>query len=91
MPSSREVFAQTVRESLVLGLHEADATWFPPSTVFNRAINMGAMAAGETMISIRTRNLTGRNGSAQAEMCLASAQTVAASAVAGEIAGRNTR
>ncbi|MBI0377135.1 hypothetical protein JBE27_12855 [Streptomyces albiflaviniger] len=52
---------------------------------------MAATATGETMISIHTRNFPGRNGSTQAEMCLASAQTVAASAVAGEIAERSTR
>lgn len=91
VPSSREVFAQAVQEGLVLALHEAGATWFPPSTGSNQAINMGAMAAGEAMISTHSRNFPGRNGSTQAEMYLASAQTVAASAVAGEIAERSTR
>ncbi|BBJ37613.1 3-isopropylmalate dehydratase large subunit [Streptomyces antimycoticus] len=91
VPSSREVFAQAVQEGLVLALHEAGATWFPPSTGSNQAINMGAMAAGEAMISTHARNFPGRNGSTQAEMYLASAQTVAASAVAGEIAERSTR
>ncbi|MGW7621591.1 3-isopropylmalate dehydratase large subunit [Streptomyces antimycoticus] len=91
VPSSREVFAQAVQEGLVLALHEAGATWFPPSTGSNQAINMGAMAAGEAMISTHARNFPGRNGSTQAEMYLASAQTVAASAMAGEIAERSTR
>ncbi|MGP3938455.1 MULTISPECIES: 3-isopropylmalate dehydratase large subunit [Streptomyces] len=91
VPSSREVFAQAVQEGLVLALHQAGATWFPPSTGSNQAINMGAMTAGEAMISTHARNFPGRNGSTQAEMYLASAQTVAASAVAGEIAERSTR
>ncbi|MYU13031.1 3-isopropylmalate dehydratase large subunit [Streptomyces samsunensis] len=91
VPSSREVFAQAVREGLVLALHEAGANWFPPSTGSNQAINMGAMAAGEAMISTHARNFPGRNGSTRAEMYLASARTVAASAVAGEIAERSTR
>jgi 3-isopropylmalate/(R)-2-methylmalate dehydratase large subunit len=86
VPSSREVFAEAVREGLVLDLHEAGATWFPPSTGSNQAANMGAMAAGEAMISTHARNFPGRNGSPQARMYLASALTVAASAVTGAIA-----
>ncbi|MEU3979144.1 aconitase family protein [Streptomyces sp. NPDC026672] len=86
VPSSREVFAEAVREGLVLELHEAGATWFPPSTGSNQAINMGAMAPGEAMVSTHARNFPGRNGSSEAEMYLASAATVAASAVAGTLA-----
>jgi 3-isopropylmalate/(R)-2-methylmalate dehydratase large subunit len=85
VPSSRRVFAQAVEEGLVLALHEAGATWFPPSTGSNQAYNMGAMAAGETMISTHARNFPGRNGSAEARMYLAAAPTVAASAVTGTI------
>lgn len=85
VPSSREVFTEAAREGLVLALHEAGATWFPPSTGSNQAINMGALAPGETMISTHARNFPGRNGSPEASMYLASAATVAASAVAGTI------
>jgi 3-isopropylmalate/(R)-2-methylmalate dehydratase large subunit len=85
VPSSREVFTEAAQEGLVLALHEAGATWFPPSTGSNQAINMGAMAPGEAMISTHSRNFPGRNGSPEAEMFLASAATVAASAVAGTI------
>ncbi|MGH9104076.1 MAG: aconitase family protein, partial [Acidimicrobiales bacterium] len=70
----------------VQALHEAGGTWFPPSTGSNQAINMGAMAAGEAMVSTHARNFPGRNGSPEAMMYLASAYTVAASAVLGEIA-----
>jgi 3-isopropylmalate/(R)-2-methylmalate dehydratase large subunit len=69
----------------VLALHQAGATWFPPSTGSNQAYNMGALAPGEAMISTHARNFPGRNGSPEAEMYLASAATVAASAVAGTI------
>ncbi|MEV0073738.1 MULTISPECIES: aconitase family protein [unclassified Amycolatopsis] len=86
VPSSREVFAEAAREGLVLALHEAGATWFPPSTGSNQAYNMGAMASDETMISTHARNFPGRNGSPDASMYLASSATVAASAVAGVIA-----
>ncbi|MBC6461061.1 3-isopropylmalate dehydratase large subunit [Actinomadura sp. HBU206391] len=85
VPSSREVFAEAERSGLVLPLHEAGATWFPPSTGSNQAANMGAMAAGEAMISTHARNFPGRNGSTEAQMYLASAAAVAASAVTGQI------
>ncbi|TNC26501.1 aconitase family protein [Amycolatopsis alkalitolerans] len=87
VPSSREVFAEAVAEGLVGPLHEAGATWFPASTGSNQAINMGAMASGEAMISTHSRNFPGRNGSPEAEMYLASAASVAASAIAGQITG----
>jgi 3-isopropylmalate/(R)-2-methylmalate dehydratase large subunit len=85
VPSSREVFSQALREGLVLALHEAGGTWFPPSTGSNQAYNMGAMAPGEAMISTHARNFPGRNGSPEACMYLAAAPTVAASAVTGTI------
>jgi 3-isopropylmalate/(R)-2-methylmalate dehydratase large subunit len=90
VPCSRDVFAEADREGLVLELHEAGATWFPPSTGSNQASNMGAMAAGEAMISTHARNFPGRNGSPDASMYLASALTVAASAVDGHIADPRT-
>jgi len=84
VPSSRWVFTQALREGLVEDLHRAGATWFPPSTGSNQAINMGALAADETMVSTHARNFPGRNGGGR--MYLASALTVAASAVAGCLA-----
>ena len=86
VPSSRAVFAQAAREGLVGARHEAGATWFPPSAGSNQAINMGAMASDEAMISTHARNFPGRNGSPEAKMYLASALTVASSAVMGAIA-----
>ena len=86
VPSSRAVFAEAAQRGLVGALHAAGGTWFPPSTGSNQAVNMGALAAGERMLSTHSRNFPGRNGSAQAEMYLASAATAAASAAAGRIA-----
>ena len=85
VPSSRAVFAAALAEGHVATLHRAGATWFPPSTGSNQAVNMGAMAAEESMISTHARNFPGRNGSPDARMYLASAETVAASAMAGVI------
>jgi 3-isopropylmalate/(R)-2-methylmalate dehydratase large subunit len=86
VPSSRQVLAQALDEGLVAELHAAGVTFFPPSTGSNQAVNMGAMSAGEAMISTHARNFPGRNGSSKAEMYLASALTVAASATQGQIA-----
>lgn len=86
VPSSREVFHQAVEEGLVGDLFDAGCTWFPPSAGSNQAINMGAMTENEAMISTQARNFPGRNGSPKAIMYLASASTVAASAIEGCIA-----
>jgi 3-isopropylmalate/(R)-2-methylmalate dehydratase large subunit len=85
VPGSRHVFSEALRLGAVGTLHENGATWFPPSTGGNQAVNMGAMAEGETMISTHVRNFPGRNGSPKASMYLASALTVAASAANGKI------
>ena len=85
VPCSRGVFTQALQEGLVQELHDAGALWFPPSTGSNQAVNMGAMAAGEAMISTQSRNFPGRNGSSESSMYLSSALTVAASALHGRI------
>ena len=46
---------------------------------------MGAMSEQEAMISTQARNFPGRNGHPKARHYLASAATVAASALAGRI------
>jgi 3-isopropylmalate/(R)-2-methylmalate dehydratase large subunit len=86
VPSSREIFSQALEEGLVKILFDAGVTWFPPSAGSNQAINMGAMTENEAMISTQARNFPGRNGSPKAIMYLASASTVAASALKGSIA-----
>lgn len=85
VPASRAAFGEALQEGLVQQLHDAGALWFPPSTGSNQSVNMGAMAAGESMISTHSRNFPGRNGSAAASMYLASALTVGASALRGRI------
>ena len=86
VPSSRAVFSQALKEGLVEIFFEAGASWFPPSAGSNQAINMGAMTEREAMISTQARNFPGRNGSPKATMYLASASTVAATAIKGCIA-----
>ncbi len=86
VPNSRWVFEQALKEGLVETIYRAGANWFPAGAGSNQATNMGALAPGERMISTQARNFPGRNGSAEAEIYLASAATVAASAIKGSIA-----
>jgi homoaconitate hydratase family protein len=85
VPASRGIFKRALREGLIETLLDAGATIFPPSAGSNQAVNMGAMAEDEVMISTQARNFPGRNGHPKARHYLASASTVAASALQGKI------
>jgi 3-isopropylmalate/(R)-2-methylmalate dehydratase large subunit len=85
VPVSRGVYKRALQEGLIETLLDAGATIFPPSAGSNQAVNMGAMAEEEVMISTQARNFPGRNGHPKARHYLASASTVAASALRGKI------
>lgn len=85
VPSSREVFADLLESGQAATLHAQGGNWFPASDGSNQAINMGAMAPGESMLSTQARNFPGRNGSTQSQMFVASALSVGAAAVHGRI------
>ncbi len=85
VPASRGVYRSALREGLLEILVDAGANVFPPSAGSNQALNMGALAEEEVMISTQARNFPGRNGHPKARHYLASAETVAASALAGKI------
>jgi 3-isopropylmalate/(R)-2-methylmalate dehydratase large subunit len=74
-----------LEEGVLETLVDAGASIFPPSAGSNQAVNMGAMSAEEVMISNQARNFPGRNGDPKARHYLASANTVAASALKGKI------
>ncbi len=86
VPATRGIYLAALREGLIESLLESGAIIFPPSAGSNQAVNMGAMSEGEAMISNQARNFPGRNGHPKARVYLASADTVAASALAGKIA-----
>ena len=86
VPANRSVYKSALREGLIEALHDAGAVIFPPSAGSNQAVNMGAMSGEEVMISNQARNFPGRNGHPKAKHYLASARTVAASALKGRIA-----
>lgn len=85
VPATRGILLAALREGLIETLLEAGAILFPPSAGSNQAVNMGAMSEGEAMISNQARNFPGRNGHPKARVYLGSADTVAASALAGKI------
>ena len=81
----RPALPRSARCSLIETLFEAGANIFPPSAGSNQALNMGALAEDEVMISNQARNFPGRNGHPKARHYLGSALTVAASALNGRI------
>jgi homoaconitate hydratase family protein len=90
VPASRDTYLAALREGLFETLHLAGANIFPPSAGSNQAFNMGALAEDEVMISTQARNFPGRNGHPKARHFLASALTVAASALTGKITDPRT-
>jgi len=85
-PASRSVFQEATRSGALEALAEAGASLLPPGCGPCFGGHGGLLAAGERCIGTHNRNFIGRMGSAQAEIFLASPQTVAASALAGHIA-----
>ena len=85
VPVTRGVYLAALREGLLETIVEAGGIIFPPSAGSNQAVNMGAMSEQEAMISTQARNFPGRNGHPKARHYLASAATVAASALTGRI------
>jgi len=90
VPASRSIYRAALREGLLETLLDAGANIFPPSAGSNQAFNMGALAETEVMISNQARNFPGRNGHPKARHYLASALTVAASALNGKITDPRT-
>jgi homoaconitate hydratase family protein len=85
VPITRGVYLAALREGLLETIVESGGIIFPPSAGSNQAVNMGAMSEDQAMISTQARNFPGRNGHPKARHYLASAATVAASAVTGRI------
>src|SRR5437899_2210682 len=85
VPANRTIYKAALQEGLFEILIDAGANIFPPSAGSNQAVNMGAMSEEEVMISTQARNFPGRNGHPKARHYLASASTVAVSALKGKI------
>lgn len=85
VPTTPEVYLGMAQQGLLEIFIEAGAVIGPPSCGPCSGGHMGVLGAGEICIATSTLNLKGRMGSAESEIYLASAATVAASAVRGEI------
>jgi len=84
IPATQQVFQQALQEGLLTELIAAGAS-ISPSTCGPCFGGIAQLTAGERRISTSTRNDPGRMGSNEAEIFLASAMTVAASAITGHI------
>lgn len=86
VPASHETYLNIVKSGALQTLVEAGAMIGPPGCGPCSGHHMGILASGETGISSTNRNFKGRMGSPESFLYIASAETVAASAVEGKIA-----
>ena len=87
VPASRGVYEQAMKEGLLEIFMEAGAIVMNPNCSVCWGSCQGVIGEGEVLISTGTRNFKGRAGHRDSFVYLASAATVTASAIAGEIVG----
>ena len=86
VPASQTVYQQALKEGLLKIFMEAGAIVMNPNCSVCWGSCQGVIGEGETLISTGTRNFKGRAGHRDSFVYLASAATVTASAIKGEIA-----
>lgn len=84
-PSSRRIRDQAKDEGTLAVLESAGATILPTGCGACIGLGPARLEAGQTQVSSTSRNFRGRMGDPESSTYLASAYTVAASALAGEI------
>lgn len=85
VPASQEVYEEALEEGLIQIFMEAGAIVMNANCSVCWGSCQGVIGEGETLISTGTRNFKGRAGSPDSFVYLASAATVTASAIKGEI------
>ncbi len=85
VPASQEVYQQALEEGLIKIFMDAGAIVMNANCSVCWGSCQGVIGEGETLISTGTRNFKGRAGHSDSFVYLASAATVTASAVTGEI------
>ena len=85
VPASQEVYLQALEEGLITTFMESGAIVMNPNCSVCWGSCQGVIGENEVLISTGTRNFKGRAGHPSSKVYLASAATVAASAVKGEI------
>lgn len=86
VPASLDVYRQALKEGLIDIFMEAGAVVMNPNCSVCWGSCQGVIGENEVLISTGTRNFKGRAGHPSSKVYLGSAATVAASAIAGEIA-----
>ncbi len=86
-PASQRVYLQALKEGLIETFILSGAVVLNPSCSACWGGCQGIITENEVSISTGTRNFRGRTGHADSKIYLASAATVAASCLAGEITG----
>lgn len=86
VPASQSVYQEALKEGLLQIFIEAGAIVMNPNCSVCWGSCQGVIGEGETLISTGTRNFKGRAGHRDSFVYLASAATVTASAIRGEIA-----
>jgi 3-isopropylmalate/(R)-2-methylmalate dehydratase large subunit len=84
-PASQAVYREAMRLGYLQDLADAGAVVTNSTCGACFGYHMGVLGPGEVCITASTRNFTGRMGSTEAQIFMASPATVAASAVAGYI------
>ena len=86
VPASQSVYKEALKEGLLQIFMESGAIVMNPNCSVCWGSCQGVIGEGETLISTGTRNFKGRAGHRDSFVYLASAATVTASAIKGEIA-----
>lgn len=84
-PASQKVYRDAMRLGYLQAITDAGAVVTNATCGACFGYHMGVLGPGEVCVTSSTRNFTGRMGSPEAEIYMASPATVAASAIAGHI------
>lgn len=85
VPGSRRIYLEALRSGIIEILVESGAILGPPTCGPCLGAHLGVLAEGEVAVSTSNRNFRGRMGHPSSKVYLASAATVAASALRGRI------